>query len=66
MSKRSDIIDGKIAARVPYGLVYTEVLGWIDLGHAQGTDIRALLRSIDSGESSGKECYDVTYFAVYD
>jgi len=61
MSKRSDIIDGKIAARVPYGLVYTEVIGWIDLGHAQGTDIRALLRSIDSGELSGQECYDVTY-----
>ncbi|MCT4701046.1 hypothetical protein MUA02_03390 [Enterobacteriaceae bacterium H20N1] len=46
MSKRSDIIDGSAAARAPYGLVYTEVLGWIDLGHAQGTDIRNLLRSI--------------------
>lgn len=29
MSKRIDIIDGKEAARVPYGLVYTEVLGLI-------------------------------------
>lgn len=47
MSKRIDIIDGKEAARVPYGLVYTEVLGWIDLGHAQGTDIRNLLRDIN-------------------
>lgn len=61
MSKRSDIIDGTAAARVPYGLVYTEVLGWIDLGHAQGTDIRNLLRRIDAGESSGKEYYDVAY-----
>lgn len=61
MSKRSDIIDGTAAARVPYGLVYTEVLGWIDLGHAQGTDIRNLLRSIETGESSGKEYYDVVY-----
>lgn len=61
MSKRSDIIDGTAAARVPYGLVYTEVLGWIDLGHAQGTDIRNLLRSIDAGESSGKEYYEVVY-----
>jgi len=61
MSKRSDIIDGTAAARVPYGLVYTEVLGWIDLGHAQGSDIRTLLRSIDSGEASGRKYYDVTY-----
>lgn len=61
MSKRSDIIDGTAAARVPYGLVYTEVLGWVDLGHAQGTDFRNLLRSIETGESSGKEYYDVIY-----
>lgn len=61
MSKRSDIIDGKIAARVPYGLVYTEVLGWIDLGHAQGTDIKNLLRNMDAGESSGKERYPISY-----
>ncbi|MCF8580123.1 hypothetical protein L2X67_09885 [Enterobacter ludwigii] len=61
MSKRNDIIDGADAARVPYGLIYTEVLGWIDLGHAQGTDIRKLLRNIEAGESSGKEYYDVTY-----
>lgn len=61
MSKRSDIIDGKIAARVPFGLVYTEVLGWSDLGHAQGKDIRTLLRKIEVGESSGQDRYDVSY-----
>lgn len=60
MSKRSDIVDGR-QSNLKYGLIYTEVLGWIDLGHAQGTDIRELLRSIASGESSGKERYDVTY-----
>ncbi|MCG8155786.1 hypothetical protein JMY81_07175 [Brenneria goodwinii] len=60
MSKRNDIIDGR-QSHLKYGLIYTEVLGWIDLGHAQGTDIRNLLRNIDSGELSGKECYDVTY-----
>ncbi|MEZ2696797.1 hypothetical protein ACBQ19_17875 [Hafnia alvei] len=60
MSKRSDIIDGR-QSHLKYGLIYTEVLGWIDLGHAQGTDIRTLLRSIDSGEYSDKERYDVTY-----
>jgi len=61
MSKRSEIIDG---AQAPYGnrgIVYTEVLGWVDLGHAQGTDIRELLRLIAQGESSGKEFYDVRY-----
>ncbi len=61
MSKRSEIIDG---AQAPYGnrgIVYTEVLGWVDLGHAQGSDIRELLRLIAQGESSGKEFYDVRY-----
>lgn len=61
MSKRSEIIDGRRSSDLSYGLIYTEVLGWIDLGHAQGTDIRTLLRSIDYGEFSGKERYDVTY-----
>ncbi len=37
MSKRNDInTDGIFTAqRKKYGLVYTEELGWIDLGHAQ-------------------------------
>lgn len=61
MSQRSEIIDGKKAAVFNRGLVYTEVLGWVDLGHAQGTDIIELLRKIRQGEASGKEFYDVTY-----
>lgn len=60
MIKRKDIIDGREYGS-PYGLIYTEVLGWIDLGHAQGTDIRKLLRNIDTGESSEGECYKVAY-----
>lgn len=44
MSKRSDIIDGRTSSDRKYGLIYTEVLGWIDLGHAQGDDIRTLRR----------------------
>lgn len=36
-------------------------MGWIDLGHARGTDIRELLRSIQQGEASGKEFYEVRY-----
>jgi len=61
MSKRSEIIDGNKAATEKYGLVYTEVLGWVDLGHAQGTDIRNLLSQMMQGEASGKEFYDVRY-----
>lgn len=60
MSKRHEIVDGKESYK-SFGLIYTEVLGWIDLGHAQGTDIKTLLQQIDEGESSGKERYDVVY-----
>jgi len=61
MSKRSEIIDGNKAVTEKYGLVYTEVLGWVDLGHAQGTDIRNLLSQMTQGEASEKEFYDVRY-----
>jgi hypothetical protein len=61
MSKRYEILDGSKAAASKGGLVYTEVLGWIDLGHAQGTDIRNLLSKINQGEESGQERYNVTY-----
>ncbi|MBD8452980.1 hypothetical protein [Serratia rubidaea] len=61
MSKRSDIIDGNQAYTASYGLVYTQVLGWVDLGHAQGSDIQELMDKINAGESSGQERYDVTY-----
>lgn len=61
MSKRSEIIDGAQAPYQSRGLVYTEILGWIDLGHAQGSDIRDLLGEISRGEASEKEFYDVRY-----
>lgn len=61
MSKRAEIIDGRDASTANYGIVYTEVLGWVDLGHAQGKDIRELLRLMAQGESSGKEFYEVKY-----
>lgn len=60
MSKRKDIIDGRDYGR-SNGLIYTEVLGWIDLGHARGNDIRGLMRKINAGESSGQDEYNVTY-----
>lgn len=42
-------------------MIYTEVLGWVDLGHAQGTDIRNLWAEMLRGESQSRETYDVTY-----
>ncbi|ELF4281891.1 hypothetical protein RNF85_000402 [Salmonella enterica] len=61
MSIRSEIIDGHLAQSQSYGLIYTEVLGWIDLGHAQGTDIRNLWAQMLRGESPNEPTYDVTY-----
>ncbi|MDF7650572.1 hypothetical protein PUG42_18700 [Erwiniaceae bacterium L1_54_3] len=61
MSKRINIMDGKLAPGLRNGLIYNEVLGWIDLGHARGGDITRLLQKINAGESSGGPSYDVTY-----
>lgn len=61
MSKRAEIIDGRYVSSQKGGLIYTEVLGWVDLGHAQGTDIRMLLELMRKGESSRQEFYNVSY-----
>ncbi|QGY28436.1 hypothetical protein [Pantoea cypripedii] len=61
MSKRSDIIDGSEAAKADYGLIYTEVLGWVDLGHAKGDDIRKLMNKINHSEAMSAARYDITY-----
>lgn len=42
MSKRNEIKDGFKSRTDKYGLIYTRVLGWIDLGHAGGEDSRRL------------------------
>ncbi|WP_233979807.1 hypothetical protein [Pectobacterium versatile] len=62
MSKRSEIVGGSTATTNKSGLIYSEVLGWIDLGHAQGDDIRKLLLQFEAGESGDKPYYDVKYF----
>ncbi|ATZ96748.1 hypothetical protein [Dickeya fangzhongdai] len=62
MSKRSDILNGSEATLKSYGLVYTEVLGWVDLGHAQGLDIKALMSQFEAGENGSQPYYDVKYF----
>ncbi|WP_026042474.1 DUF4056 domain-containing protein [Pantoea sp. A4] len=61
MSSRNDIIDGYHAPTARRGLIYTEVLGWIDMGHARGDDIRTLMKKFHVGEQSGQLTYDVTY-----
>ena len=43
MIKRKDILDSAAAETAWHGLIYKEVLGWVDLGHAQGSDIRMAL-----------------------
>lgn len=53
MSKRNDITDGIFATHYSSGLIYTEKLGWIDLGHAQGKDAR-VLKSILENEHWSK------------
>lgn len=61
MSQRHEIIEGDKAWNSPRGLVYTEVLGWIDLGHARGDDIRTLMWKFNRGEAASAARYDVTY-----
>lgn len=47
MSNRKDITDGAFATTKKNGLIYTEELGWVDLGHAQGNDARRLKSKLD-------------------
>jgi len=44
MSERRDITDGLLYRRKNRGLIYTKILGWIDLGHARGADMVRLKR----------------------
>lgn len=62
MSSRNDIIGvDEWLVTTRSGLVYSEVLGWIDLGHARGEDISLLLADFSSGEASGKPYYTIEY-----
>ncbi|MEE4482134.1 hypothetical protein V2T44_04020 [Serratia ficaria] len=61
MSKRGDLIELSEASTAMYGLVYSEILGWIDLGHAAGTDIRNILGQMDAGEKRSEPYYKIIY-----
>lgn len=65
MSNRRDITDGLFATTRKKGLIYTKKLGWIDLGHAQGNDARALKTKLDN-ESFAEyfEEFDEWYYPV--
>jgi len=61
MSTRREIKDGALFDVLDRGLVYTEVLGWIDMGHARGNDVAALRRQFAEGGRSGQPSYSVMY-----
>ncbi|QKJ88873.1 hypothetical protein PMPD1_3964 [Paramixta manurensis] len=64
MSKREDIIDPiayKFDSGIRNGLIYTENLGWIDLGHARGDDIINTLNLMSVGEASASSYYLIRY-----
>ncbi|PHM40309.1 hypothetical protein Xmau_02070 [Xenorhabdus mauleonii] len=53
MTTRSDIEKGR--------LIYTEKLGWVDLGHAKGDDARLLIAAINEGSN---KCTRDGYFTI--
>ncbi len=57
MSSRQDIRDGADFDHSSSGLIYTDVLGWIDMGHARGYDVEELQRQFMQGEGSGRDYY---------
>lgn len=61
MSTRREIKDGALFDVLDRGIVYTEALGWLDMGHARGNDVATLKRQFFEGERSGKPSYSVMY-----
>lgn len=64
MSRREDILDPSrfwSESAIKSGLLYSDALGWLDMGHARGDDIRELLARFAAGEASGKEYYEIKY-----
>ncbi|MEI7214953.1 hypothetical protein [Pectobacterium versatile] len=61
MSSRQDIKDGALFDSLRNGLVYTKILGWLDMGHARGDDIRALQLQFQAGEANNDPYYTIMY-----
>ena len=65
MTRRSDIIDNSdrsITRNSRYGLIYTENLGWIDLGHANPDGAEHLWQQMTMPGGGDNEWFDVRYF----
>ena len=65
MSRRSDIIDGSdrcITRDITYGLVFTDNLGWIDLGHANPGGAEHLWSQMTAYHSGNDGYFEVNYF----
>lgn len=50
MSTRKEIQDGAQFDVLDRGLVYTEALGWLDMGHARGNYVISLKNQFVTGE----------------
>lgn len=64
MTKRSDIIDNSdryITRNSRYGLIYTENLGWIDLGHANPAGAERLWQQMIMPGGGDSDWFDVHY-----
>lgn len=65
MTARSDIIDDSdrfITRDITHGLIYTDNLGWIDLGHANPRGAEMLWSQMTSYHSGDNEYFEVSYF----
>lgn len=61
MSTKRKIKDGALFDVLDRGIVYTEALGWLDMGHARGNDVVVLKRQFVEVERSDKPSYSVMY-----
>ncbi|UYM53889.1 hypothetical protein [Leclercia adecarboxylata] len=64
MTKRSDIIDNSdryITRNTPSGLIYTENLGWIDLGHANPFGAERLWQQMIMPGAGGADWFEIHY-----
>lgn len=64
MSNRGEILDSSQFGSengIRRGLLYSDVLGWLDMGHARGDDVRQLMAQFSTGEAGNESYYRVRY-----
>lgn len=65
MTKRADIIDNTdryITREIRSGLIYTENLGWIDLGHANPSGAERLWHQMEMPCGGNNQYFEVNYY----